>query len=220
MKAYLNILLLLLCALSPSAHGNISFDPPEGLILVESKSNPPAHIKELAQYTDEDRLIQLSIVTSSPLQFIKEVNDTTAGALSGMKRKGFQNEQLSNLSIQGYTARKIVGEFVSSEYEGAFNASTILIFSSNSTYILALSVHETADFSYTIEELAGRLSIQGNPVLLKEGTPPPSTNFEKGERFGEYIGYFLIAYIAYRFFSRHSRKKAEQGVGENGEKIK
>jgi len=211
MKSSTLILLLLFCALSPSAHGNISFDPPEGLILVESKSNPPAHIKELAQYTDADRLIQLSIVTSQPLQYIKEANDTTAGALSGMKRKGFQNEHLSNLSIQGYTARKIVGEFVSSEYEGAFNASTILIFSSNSTYILALSVHETADFSYTIEALAERLSIEGLPVVLKKGTPPPSTNFEKGEEFGKYIAYILFVYIAYRFFSRHSRKKAEQG---------
>ena len=197
-------------ALFSVANGQPLFEPPEGLSATDAPDVSGTPLKKVEKFSDEDGFVQVTILVHPPITHKESAGEFANGIISGMENKGLSDGQITDAEVRGYQCKRIEGVFSSDSYEGEFKATTLALFSSDAIYNLALTVHDSAQIDLSVEELAERLNISGEPIVLETGPAPPSSAFQAGEKFGEILAYVVFVVAIVLVVKRLNRKKVEQ----------
>lgn len=108
--------------------------------------------------------IQASIVDTPPALTAGQQEVSAEGAITGMQKNGYTHQKTLTETFDGRPMLHLVGEYRSKEFEGAYFSDVYLIFSSDVTTMVSVTVDDG---------LGGREL--GNVVLanIKLSAPPP-----------------------------------------------
>lgn len=196
-------------ALFAVAEAQTLLDAPQGLTVAKAPDITGTPLKKVESFSREDGLVSVTVLVYPPITLLNDAYAFVAGNIAGMKNNGFKSEKITKMQVRGFDCRKIEGLLTSESYEGSFNHTTLLIFSTDAVYGVSLSVHDSTRFDQSIEDLANRLKIAGSPMILQTGPPPPSAAYQAGEKFGQAFFYVIIGLAIFLVVKRiRSKKKA------------
>jgi hypothetical protein len=182
-------------------------DVPEGLTAMTPPDITGTKLRKIESYSREDGLVTVTVVVYPPVSLSQEADGVVAGTIAGMKNKGFMSEKITNGALRGFDCRKIEGLIRSESYEGAFQHSSLLLFSTDAVYVIARNVHESTSFDPSIEDLANRLKIAGRPAILMTAPRQNSVAYEAGQKIGQALFYVILVLVIVLIVWRVNAKK-------------
>ena len=190
----------------------VKFNPPEEWIEQAVPSPLPSPLTYLKKVASEDQFIQVTVSALPSVDSSAAANEVTAGQISGMKKGGFVEENVTDIVVSGFPAKQIIGEFRSDDYEGVYLVDNKVVFSDEATVSVSVSVydHDARGEMEVVPPVLDWVSFPGSPAVLADSSSSVSRNFSIGEKIGSFVVYGVIGF-AFVAAIRHygQKKKAE-----------
>jgi hypothetical protein len=208
---------LIACLLVFTARASaIDFHPPAGWETNDLTGLPPElHSAKKSHSPDEG--IEVTLIETKVAASATEMEAMMRGQLSGMEKKGFVLQESEEITIHGFPARHLRGEFRSPEFEGAYLVDSYTFFSDAATITLSISIDDAKGGRELGADVLKWLTIPGAPLAFNAAAPESSSAYSIGEMIGRGLVYAVFG-LALLQFIRHQvakrRKTAEKPAQE------
>lgn len=193
----------------------IEFHPPAGWETNAVTGLPP-ELHSAKKSLSPDQGIEVTLIETKVAASATEAETMMKGQLSGMEKKGFVLQQRDEITLQGFPARHLRGEFRSPEFEGAYLVDSYTFFSDAATITLSISIDDAKGGRELGAEVLKWVSIPGAPLAFSKATPESSKAYSIGEMIGRYLVYGVVV-LALLQAIRHGVAKRRKTTDKPGQ---
>jgi formyltetrahydrofolate synthetase len=187
--------LLAIASLIPSLIlAQVQIDPPTKWIELEVPSKLPPGITYMRKVASADQSVQVSVLALKAIKSLSGAEEAVAEQIKGMKTGGFILDSVANTNINGFTAKHIVGEFRSDQYESAYLVESWILFSELATVSISVSIDSARGGRELADDVHRWINISGSPATLQDRPESLSMNHSIGEKIGRYTVYAAFGF--------------------------